>query len=97
MTTRRETRALARRSRKPGEPLKDPAPAKPIPGARGVGQPTAGTESSGGGIVSPLTEIARGSTMLQITSSDGFFVFEFPKSVTYEDAVGTEIEFIRDP
>lgn len=50
---------------------------------------------SGSGVTSPLVEQAyTGSTFYSLTSSDGFFVFEFGDETTYIDNDGTGAEIV---
>jgi len=68
----------------------DPAPERDAIGiAVSEGLPTANEPASGGGVDSPLVEQAyTGSTWYSLTSSDGFFVFEFGDQTEYTDNDG---------
>lgn len=80
------------RRRVTGKPL-DPAPVKqPIGPERKVVPRDVGGDPVSGGIASPLVEQAyTGLVYHQLTSSDGFFVFEFPAETEYLDANNAQI------
>jgi len=79
----------------------DPAPERDAIGiATSEGLPTANeTSTGGGGIASPLTEQAyTGATFYNLTSSDGFFVLEYPATTEYLDANSDTVEVVHlDP
>jgi len=73
--------------------LPDPPDREGLPADQATASPAGGGNASG--YVSPLTQVSAGSTMLRKISSDGFLVYEYPETVTYEDAEGRELVFVR--
>lgn len=91
-----DVRSLARRQKRPGEPLGAAPTADPIEAARGIGTPVASGSDATGGIAWPLTEQPyTGSTYYQLTSSDGLFVFEYGATTPYSDGDGNAGEVIH--
>ena len=73
-----------------------PAPAREgIAEAKSESVPNSKAPSSGG-IASPLTEqLYDGLTFYNLTSSDGFIVFEYPDQTEYIDFDGQTIVFVN--
>jgi hypothetical protein len=94
MTTADDTiQRLTRQPRGTGR-LDTPAVREALPEAISEAVPP-GTDTSPGGLVSPLVEQAyAGSTYYSLVSSDGLFVYEYGDQTEYVDDDGTGVSMV---